>query len=250
MINQHEKDLNKCGVYDTGDYYPKEYMQNNNIYGEEGVHVYFRDIKKHLIHHIQSSDYVFGAVAWMTDFNIMHSLSSKEVAIVVQKEDFLRPDINAKYYNHWKKEIRYHYDNLSNRFNRYCFHDNIISHLSVCSDPTIEAVRCVGNFNKDKVPAFPRMHNKFLIFADKQAGGYDSYESESEDDQPLFHLKGVWTGSFNLTYNATMSLENAVYMTEPTIINAYYREFGQIVALSEPLDWDSIWSTPEWRIGT
>ena len=34
------------------------------------------------------------------------------------------------------------------------------------------------------------------------------------------------------------------------IAEAYYNEFCQIFALSEPLDWTSKWCEPELRIGT
>ena len=60
----------------------------------------------------------------------------------------------------------------------------------------------------------------------------------------------VWTGSFNLTYNASASLENAIVVKHPEIVWAYYREWEQIEAISEPLDWKSEWSAPEWRIGS
>ena len=60
----------------------------------------------------------------------------------------------------------------------------------------------------------------------------------------------VWTGSYNLTYNATLSLENAIYITDEKIVNGYYQEYTQILALSEKLNWKSEWMAPEWRIGT
>jgi len=47
-----------------------------------------------------------------------------------------------------------------------------------------------------------------------------------------------------------MSLENALYITDETIARAYYREYGQIYAISEPLDWESDWCFPTYRIGT
>ena len=34
------------------------------------------------------------------------------------------------------------------------------------------------------------------------------------------------------------------------IVQAYYQEWGQVFALSEPLDWESEWVEPEYRIGT
>ncbi|MNJ81293.1 hypothetical protein D3C77_800280 [compost metagenome] len=60
----------------------------------------------------------------------------------------------------------------------------------------------------------------------------------------------MWTGSFNFTKNATLSLENALFITDPKIVNAYFEEYGQIAAMSEELDWTSEWVAPVWRIGT
>ena len=87
------------------------------------------------------------------------------------------------------------------------------------------------------------MHNKFMIFA--------RVEQSSDGSIPeIVTPYAVWTGSFNVTKNATMSLENALYITDSTIVNAYFQEFGQIAAMSEELDWTSTWAAPEWRIGT
>lgn len=116
----------------------------------------------------------------------------------------------------------------------------MISELSTGGDISIDAVRCVGNLNREKSPAFPRMHNKFLVFCN----------IEDREGCEIVEPYAVWSGSFNFTYNAANSLENAVLIRQPEIVKAYYREFGQIMALSEPLNWDSEWSAPEWRIGT
>jgi hypothetical protein len=58
----------------------------------------------------------------------------------------------------------------------------------------------------------------------------------------------VWTGSFNLTKNATRSLENVVVIRCPRIALAYYDEWMQVEAISEPLDWAIQWPCPEWKI--
>jgi hypothetical protein len=60
----------------------------------------------------------------------------------------------------------------------------------------------------------------------------------------------VWTGSFNWSENGVNSLENAVVISDCRVIDAYLAEFEQIAALSEPLDWQSEWVEPEWRIGS
>ena len=88
------------------------------------------------------------------------------------------------------------------------------------------------------------MHNKFLAFCDIINEELDSYS--------LYEVRPhtVWTGSFNLTKNATNSLENALVLTNPGIVRAYFREWGQVLALSETLDWQTEWCEPEWRIGS
>lgn len=40
------------------------------------------------------------------------------------------------------------------------------------------------------------------------------------------------------------------WLTSIPILEAYYKEFQQIYALSEPLDWETEWAAPELRIGT
>jgi phosphatidylserine/phosphatidylglycerophosphate/cardiolipin synthase-like enzyme len=105
----------------------------------------------------------------------------------------------------------------------------------------MEGVRCVGNYNADKHPAWPRMHNKFLVFcADRGEPGWP-YPDEPEC---------VWTGSYNMTFNAQKSFENSVIIHDRDIAAAYAWEWSQILAFSEPLDWESRWCAPEYRIGT
>jgi hypothetical protein len=98
------------------------------------------------------------------------------------------------------------------------------------------AIRCCGNYNKDKNPTCPRMHNKFLVFCKIKNNVLEPY--------------AVWTGSLNLTYNSTNSLENGLYITEKDIIKAYTNEWANIMAISEKLDWTLEWCEPEFRIGT
>lgn len=116
----------------------------------ENISVYFRNLEKHLIKHIKESDAIFGAVAWLTNFNILEALRGKQVAIVIQKEDFLRPDINNDYSAKWKEKLRIAYANLgSNYLGMYYFEDNIMSRLSYGSEEATygwaESIRCAGN---------------------------------------------------------------------------------------------------------
>ena len=223
---------------DSDGNYPSVSNRDNSTSSADGqVQVFFRDLSSALISEIRKADAVFGCVAWLTDFDILDAMRGKEVAIVVQKEDFLRPDIGAG--SDWRMRLRTKYDALSCGLLRFAF-SNMISSLSTCGDSTIEPIRCVGNYNREKTPAFPRMHNKFLVFA--------KVEDMSSMSVPVPYA--VWTGSFNFTLNAQNSLENAIILRDTKLVEAYFSEFGQIMAISEQLNWQSEWIEPEHRIGT
>ncbi|MDF1894881.1 phospholipase D-like domain-containing protein [Rahnella contaminans] len=211
--------------------------------------VYFRDLEKYLINHIKSADIVLGAVAWLTSYSVLDALAQddKEVVFVIQKEDFLRPDIGAK--NDFKETLRKKYSNLKNSLTRYDFEGTILPNMSYAGDPSIDSVTCIGNVNNAKAAAFPRMHNKFIIFSKKDVD-YNVPEEPESGSRIKISPYAVWTGSFNITKNAGMSFENALYITDMAIVNAYYQEFAQITALSESLNWFKDWVEPQWRIGT
>lgn len=218
------------------------FEDNSVIDSERDTQVYFRNIERHLLRYIEEAHVVLGCVAWLTSEPILEALATKDyISIIVQKEDFLRPDMDSGNRNSWKKWLQEKYMSLQSSLDRFMF-DNFLRYVSYCADPSIEAIRCVGNYNRDKQPAFPRMHNKFLIFA--------KIVEVDEDSWGRVIPYGVWTGSFNLTKNATYSFENAIYTTDSEIVRAYYKEYGQIASMSEPLDWESDWIEPEWRIGS
>lgn len=246
--NQHVRDqfdLNYVTPDNDGNF-PLVVNRDNSTSSTDGqVQVYFRNLSSALISEIKKADVVLGCVAWLTDFLIIDALRGKDVAIVVQKEDFLRPDLGAS--SDWKNHLHARYNTLSCNIERYSF-KNMICNLSVCSDITIEPIRCVGNYNRDKSPAFPRMHNKFMIFAKLVEAAHNIVEEDNE--YPIMVPYAVWTGSFNMTLNAQKSLENAVLLKDPVLVDAYFQEFGQIFAISEQLDWSSDWIEPEFRIGT
>ena len=209
--------------------------------------VFFRNLEAELLQLIDAADVVVGCVAWLTNRHLLAALAKKEsVAIVIQKEDFLRPDLGAK--KNWSLELRSQYAQLKCTFDRYngALGGTVLHCMSMCADPSISPIRCVGNHNSDKQPAFPRAHHKFLVF------GRSLNSTDHEDDSELGAFKpyAAWTGSFNLTFNATNSFENAIVTEDPQLVQAFFAEWAQIEALSEPLDWSSVWVEPEWRIGT
>lgn len=222
----------------------------------DGVTVYFRNLEIQLRQHIQQADAVLGCVAWLTSESILDALAEKDpVAIIVQKEDFLRPDVDSK--RGWATDLRRRYDRLRCSWERHQM-PGLVSSLSYAGDTAIQPVRCVGNHNRDKLPAFPRMHHKFVVLCTIQShrtwdfvwnDATQSLEEGSITTSAL-HPYAIWTGSFNFTENGNRSLENALLLTHPDIVQAYTEEWARIQALSEPLDWENDWIAPEWRIGS
>ncbi|EID7698717.1 hypothetical protein CS266_RS22425 [Vibrio parahaemolyticus] len=238
-MNLNEFQLRNDGIWD----YLK--LEDNSISSRGDVCVYFRNIESRLINHIKQGNAVFGAVAWLTSKNILDALSELDhVQIVVQKEDFLRPDGNDKSTKEWKDWLHNHYSKLKCSVQRGEFEYWILGATSLDKSHQMDPIRCVGYSNTSKKAAFPRMHNKFIVFANVDLVGEGTGHLVHEIEP-----YAVWTGSFNFSKNATNSLENALYITDRKIVDAYFKEYTQIAAISEKLDWTSEWIDPEWNIG-
>lgn len=204
------------------------------------VKAVFRRHNFELIKFIRSYPVHLGAIAWLTDLDVIAELSSSRVALIVQKEDFLRPDVVGS-----KAKLRSAYESL------YSFiHSNevpgVVQYLQSIAPFEIDPIRCVGNVNRTDSPAFPRMHNKFLIGCD-----YKSSEEIGPDAEGGCVIpKAVWTGSYNFTFTAATSFENALIVEDPRVARAFALEWSQIFALSEPLNWSEDWVSPEYWLGT
>lgn len=208
--------------------------------------VHFRNLEHHLISYIREAQIIVGCVAWLTHPETLKALAETQgVSLIVQKEDFLRPDLGDNH--NWKQQLRQRYKALPTRLNRLSVDGTRLHLMSCCTDPLIDPVRCIGNYNSEKKPAFPRMHHKFIVFCQLKTKETDLENCDIDD---IIEPYMVWTGSFNFTKNAASSLENAIVSRDPNIVNAFYQEWGQIAALSEPLNWEHQWVEPEWRIGT
>ncbi len=206
--------------------------------------VLFKNLESELIGRIDKADVILGCVAWLTSENILRSLSKKAgVSIIVQKEDFLRPDLGSN--SSWNRKLRNLYDAIPSKLSRYDegLAGTSLHMMSFATEHSIQAIRCVGNHNSKKEAAFPRSHHKFVIFC-------KLLENSTNGSGLNYYPYEVWTGSYNLTKNAGYSFENAIVSKDARIVKAFMKEFGQIAALSEPLDWKSNWTAPEWRIGS
>lgn len=205
------------------------------------VRCFFRHIKFELLRCINRWPAMVGCVAWLTDRDILRGLAGRAAAVVVQKEDFLRPDSGDQS----TAELRRLYGAVRG-VARADLGGWVWGMSAASSDPSEDlGVRCVGNHNARRAPAWPRSHHKFVVF-----GRLRDDVSERWGASRRFVPEAVWTGSFNFTANAGRSLENAVLIEDPVIAGAFLVEFEQVAALSEPLAWETPWVAPEWRIGT
>jgi hypothetical protein len=228
-------------VFDSGqESYDWDNLDRQTVHSSVTAH--FGDLTTRAAQFIRESEALVGCVAWLTDFNLLDALVGRPVALIVQKEDFLRPD-GSEDGNAWKRTLRRKYAALSGGFERHDF-PVPLSSASYAGDATLDPIRCVGNHNSARSPAMPRMHHKFLVRLEpfvEDAHGY--YATR-------YRPVAVWTGSFNFSRNAGLSFENATVIESTEIAGAYLDEFSRIATLSEPLDWESDWVYPEWRIGT
>lgn len=213
------------------------------------VDVCFRGLEDKVVSLIQSHTLVVGCVAWLTNPRILKALSEVRdgVSLIVQKEDFLRPDESDES-DDWASAIRRMYNALPYPPERHLWRE--IGDLSYATDPSLGPVRCAGE-KIYGVKNCSQMHNKFLVFCDSSI--IIDEKNIVYYEHPVYwnyQPKVVWTGSFNFTQRAIQSLENAVILHDEEIAEAYFSEWAQIMALSEPLDWTSEYVEPEWRIGT
>ena len=212
----------------------------------QSLSVYFRNLESHLIGYIELADIIVGCVAWLTSDRILRSLQSKiAVSIIVQKEDFLRPDDDSG--NDFRKRLRNSYNSLPPlyRSNKATAEAVVLQTDTQLSEAIpIDPIRCVGFARAGHRKPSPLMHHKFLVFC--------KYENISEEEYQYGKIKpyAVWSGSYNLTQNSNYSFENAFYLEAPSISSAYFSEWGQVASLSEPLDWDAEWVNPEYSVGT
>ncbi len=226
--------LNAMGVPVEHEHEPQA---DHGLSANANIEVIFRHHQTRLVQEIDRVAVVLGCVAWLTDSVVLQALARRtQVNIVVQKEDFLKPDLGQT----WAQNLRALYAALPSPLMRYSLPGGVSS-LNYAGDPSIAAVRCVGNHNREKRAAWPRMHNKFLIFCD--------LEPDAHGGQTVVPRR-VWTGSYNISLNAAASWENAVLIDNPDVADAFAREFGQILTFSEALDWTSDWVAPEYRIGS
>lgn len=181
------------------------------IHGD--VLVLFDDIESELIELIKISTKIVGCVAWFTSPAVLRALVDKKVSIIVQKDPMFYPrSPKAKAIS---TNIKRLYQAITTRLTvnqSTPYFEDIFADGSQLVDP----FRLYGTIPKKSANA-PRMHHKFLIFDDRI----------------------VWTGSFNITNNATESLENVLVIKNEAVAKSYLKEYTSLLSGSMPLSWYS-----------
>ena len=214
----------------------------------DNIEVFMRDVKSCLIQKLNAmdeGDIVYGCVAWLTDRDILNAMVGKTFGIVIQKNNQL-PD----HVLHLYQEISHQSMILENGYFEFDTLMNRISKQSFFGD-----VRCIGfdsssggkkTNKKKKINIIkPFMHHKFLVFAkqhrmpdieSKHMQQQFGSENITVEDAEKITPYAVWTGSFNFTNNANESIENAVFIKDEKIAEAYTKEWANLYFNSEPLD--------------
>lgn len=201
---------------------------NHNI-ASANTEVFFRDLKQHLLSKIQQADMIIGAVAWLAELDILQALAQRPTLMVLQKEDFLRPDKEVKLTPQAKVKLYQAYQ----AFAPFDASKVAVGPFSQMVDPMyrrLPPIQCFGYHHAEQMYCTPRMHHKFVVFFKEYQG--------------MYYPQAVWTGSFNFTKLSTYSLENAVVIYDPQIAAAYASEAQLIYLKGEPLDWSSSWINP------
>lgn len=206
------------------------------------VRVMFQNLGTEMVTRLDMTvpgDFVFAAVAWLTSKPILEAMHRAHkrgvvVLVVLQKEKWLR---KGKSQSEFQKKLRSHYDALGTHQvevveklvgNYYPFGAG--KNWRFDSKPLVASVRCLGDEVVSEFNA-RRMHHKFVVFGQRN----------SDNTCTATH---VWTGSYNFSKSAELSLENAIYIKDTGIANQYACEFAAIFLNTEPLDWISKTMSP------
>ena len=152
---------------------------------------------------------VVGEVAWVTDralLDVLGGAAAAGVCLVLQAEPWLRADTFAQ---------------LPARTRRGWMAN---PPLSSPHNDTAAATWTAGTINTGGAVAWPRMHRKTLVLCHADAAAPAAVTPYA-----------TWTGSYNLTDNARVSIEDAVLVHSEPIAAFAYREFICVLAHAAPL---------------
>lgn len=241
-----------------------DFSRNYSGLSSDGnTEIIFRNIKQRLLNIINSLPngwVVIGCVAWLTDFDILRALKRKCIGIVIQKEEFLRPDkilASKTEFIKWSKLLLDLYEQTTQftappmHFPKFEFKTRL-DELTGYQHANAGNIRCIGYVapNRSEKSTIPLMHHKFLVFVEIQKKIVPKY-SDTEEIEVLIP-KFVWTGSFNMSTNASKSLENVVILRDPKVLESYCKEWANLYFNSESLNWQDEYFYPndDFRVHT
>jgi hypothetical protein len=206
---------------------------NNGSSNAIKTSVYFRDLEDSLIEKIKQYPVVIGCVAWLTNPRILEALSTRErVSIIIQKEDFLRPDTGS-----WSGEkLRMMYARLPCGVSHpYCSAEDwgdLIMRLNYNGSWESEPVRWMGEFNTKKSPAFPRLHNKFLVFCETYEYSYEHTDDDNEYDDD-----GNWiVPAYSFDEAGVLQVENKIVPGDAVVPQVAALAFERVKQLAASID--------------
>lgn len=194
---------------------------------------------------------------------VLEALKGKTyVAILVNKEDWLRPDTNEDVNDRpgFHARLRNLYGELAKAVKPIdaLALKGLLYDRADSPSATVGPVECFGEASNaapaateeggslGKPRTSPTLHHKFLVFGNILQG----YTEEGKEEDTSFRPAAVWTGSFNLSFNASNNLENALWIPSAELAREYTKEFSWIAVCREPLDWQAQYVYQSHRLGT
>ena len=210
------------------------------------VVVHFQNIREHLRAYIKEAHYCIGAVAWLSDLDILDDLRNKKgVHIIIQNDtmatrrnrfDRFREILRAKYralpffpWAEWEKAYPSAMPAAmsKNPPSRICEKDTCsirIAGKRICKSnnsntntKTITLQKAGGGVQESEQQAM--MHHKFLFYLNERGIIY-----------------AMSTGSYNFSKNASNSYENLLYISDDRVARAYFDEYLEVLSHSMPLN--------------
>jgi phosphatidylserine/phosphatidylglycerophosphate/cardiolipin synthase-like enzyme len=178
--------------------------------------VYFDNIVENLIQHIVElkPDAIVGCFYFLTEPRILKLLTDNKipVQIIVQKQEL------------WRRDNKKSKTSKNGAFNKKDYIANKIRDAYNLLTPLnyqLDAVRCLGVNSSKSSNGTSLLHHKFFVFVKEQ--------------KPF----AIVTGSFNLSTNASVNLENALYLEDATLARSYWDEWMNLLKHSEHLDFQN-----------
>ena len=206
--------------------------------------VYFSDIHEKLINVIKqygANNTVVGCIAWLSNRNIINTIAKycKRVLFVVNNEDYSKwgngknPELYQKL-PRFNQPLAVAFKHLNTPLNTLEVNSNKISTSNYAP------VRAYGN----PCGKGPLLHSKYLVFFKTVTIIVTNVDKDDDDGQDNVEKDieipfAVWTGSINFTEGSKNNQENAQFIINKEIAEAYFNDFSTTFMHSEPITIDT-----------